>query len=111
MFWYDKDMERVMQHKKREILKELEDTKNRILKELSGVDKITLTRLREIIADYNKIDFNINNKINSVRAEVSDYIAKTSKNVESVRDYVNSASFMNVSYDANSETLTIYKEV
>ena len=63
MFLYDKDMERVMQHKKREVIKELEDCKNRILKELSGVDKITLTRLREIIADYNRIDFNINEKI------------------------------------------------
>lgn len=63
MFWYDKDQERVMQHKKREIIRELEETKNRILKELSGVDKVTLTRLREVLADYNRIDHNINEKI------------------------------------------------
>lgn len=63
MFWYDKDQERVMQHKKREVIRELEETKNRILKELSGVDKVTLTRLREVLADYNRIDHAINEKI------------------------------------------------
>lgn len=74
MFHYDKDMERVMQAKKREILAELEKAKCRILKELSGVDKTTLTRLREIIADYNRIDFNLNERLNNHEARFNEFI-------------------------------------
>lgn len=74
MFVYDKDMERVMQAKKREILAELEKTKCRLLKELSGVDKVTLTRLREIIADYNRIDFNLNERLNAHEERFNKFI-------------------------------------
>lgn len=56
MMYLDKDMERVMQKKKREVINELEAYKNKMLQEMSGVDKITLTRLRHILDDYNRID-------------------------------------------------------
>lgn len=56
MLHYDKDMERAMQFKKREVLQELENAKLRILKELSGVDKLTLTRLREILVKYDTLE-------------------------------------------------------
>ena len=55
MLYYDKDPDRMMQEKKREILQEMEHEKIRILKELSGVDKYTLTRLREIIANFEEM--------------------------------------------------------
>lgn len=59
MMYLDKDMERVMQKKKRDIINELEAYKNKILREMSGVDKLTLTRLRQIINDYNKIEIEL----------------------------------------------------
>lgn len=65
------DMERAMQAKKREILQELEEAKLRILKELSGCDKITLTRLRQVLDDYNKIVHAITEKINAIEQKVT----------------------------------------
>ncbi len=69
MFYYDKDPDRMMNAKKREIIEELHAEKARILQELSGVDKITLTRLRELITNYSRIERDLNtqyNKINSI---------------------------------------------
>lgn len=88
MFWFDKDMERVMQAKKREIMRELEDAKLRILKELSGVDKLTLLRLREIITDYDRMthDFEVNagkykTLFESLKAEVEYKVKILNKSV------------------------------
>ena len=67
MMYLDKDMERVMQKKKRDIINELEAYKNKILWELSGVDKVTLTRLRQIMADYNSIQQNIEENTETFR--------------------------------------------
>lgn len=67
MFYLDKDMERVMQKKKRDVINELEAYKNKILQELSGVDKITLTRLRQILADYNSIQQDIKDNTDTFR--------------------------------------------
>lgn len=66
------DMERAMQAKKREILQELTDAKLRILKELSCVDKTTLTRLRQILDDYNRIEYAITQKINIIEQKVTE---------------------------------------
>lgn len=65
MFRYDKDIERVMQKKKRDIINELTAYGNKILQELSGVDKQTLTRLRQVLNDYNSIQMNIEKSTNT----------------------------------------------
>ena len=74
MFIYDKDIERVMQEKKREILQEMEDAKLRILQELSGVDKLTLTRLREIIANHDRIEHSIEDKFKYLRESFAELV-------------------------------------
>lgn len=86
MFRYDKDMERVMQAKKFEILKELEDCKLRILKELSGVDKATLTKLRSVIADYNNIDYLITTKINNIEMKVNSNVLTVTEGLERIEE-------------------------
>ena len=85
MFWYDKDPHRMMEHKKREIIEELHNEKIKILQELSGVDKITLTRLRELLSDYNRIEHNLNvqyEKINAVLNQNSGAMTAYKKEVE-----------------------------
>lgn len=76
MFLYDKDIERVMQAKKREVLHELEVAKKRILEELSEVDKVTLTRFykmwsefNEIITRLNMVDENVSQQVTDLRAD------------------------------------------
>lgn len=86
MFRYDKDMERVMQAKKFEILKELEDCKLRILKELSGVDKVTLTRLRELLADYNKIEHQITTRITNIETKVNSNLITIEEGLTEIND-------------------------
>ena len=85
MFLYDKDIERVMQAKKREIIGELHEEKIRILKELSGVDKLTLTKLRELIADNKRIENNLDvifNKHNSIINSSGELLDKYEKELE-----------------------------
>lgn len=86
MFLIDKDAERLMQKKKREILTELEEAKIRILQELSGVDKITLTRLRSLIAKYDDIEFNVNNKVENMETLV-----------ESIKNQATKTAFVSLS--------------
>ena len=89
MFIYDKDMERVMQAKKREIIKELHDEKIRILQELSGVDKLTLTKLREAIADNKRVENNLDtifNKHNSIINSSGELLEKYEKELEKLID-------------------------
>lgn len=86
MFRYDKDMERVMQAKKFEILKELEDCKLRILKELSGVDKVTLTRLRELLADYNNIEYQITTRITNIETKVNSNLITIEEGLTEIND-------------------------
>lgn len=69
MFIYDKDVFRAVEAKKREILCEMEREKNRIIKELSGVDHETMTRMRQLLADYNDIDYRNTVKFNNMVAE------------------------------------------
>ena len=100
MFVYDKDMERVMQAKKREILCEMEQTKERILRELSGVDKMTMTRLRQVLDDYNKIEYMITTKINAIEQRVINFTGAYGGNLEEVRTEI---------ADLANEALTIAK--
>lgn len=93
MFFYDKDMERVMQKKKREVLQELEREKNRIIKELSGVDKTTMTRLRQILADYNQIEFMLNKRFEEIEKIIANAEIDTSSandNSQTAMEYASS---------------------
>lgn len=72
MFRYDKDMERVMQKKKRDIINELTAYGNKLLQELSGVDKQTLTRLRQILDDYNRIEIELEAYGESLKPLIND---------------------------------------
>ena len=119
-FLYDpRDMERVMQAKKREILKELEDAKCRILKELSGVDKITLTRLREILADYNRIEFQITQRIDliekSMSVTVTEKINELNATLEETKKLVEElesiSNFENVLIETTEKVNTLEGEV
>lgn len=85
MMYLDKDMERVMQKKKRDVINELEAYKNKILQELSGVDKLTLTRLRQILADYNHIKASIDSsteKFNSVSATLDEKLSRFDEEIQ-----------------------------
>lgn len=52
MFLYEQELSRKLEEKCHELLHTLEEKKDSLLRELSGVDKITLTKLRTIMADY-----------------------------------------------------------
>ena len=67
------EMFHILDMKKREILCELETAKTRILTELSVVDKSTITRLREIIAEYNKTDFEVKLKLQHLENRINTF--------------------------------------
>jgi hypothetical protein len=75
--------------KKNECLKEMSLAKDRILKELSGVDKITLTRLRQVLDDYNNIDYNVNNKVNTIETFTKELNKRSEENVKKFEDSLN----------------------
>lgn len=60
--------------KKQAILYELECAKNKMLKDLSLIDKCTLKKLRDIVCHYEKIEKNITAKINSIEAKINTFI-------------------------------------
>lgn len=56
MFRYDKDMERVMLEKKKEVIKEITDLETSIIKKLSSITHKNHTDMCELLADYNRLD-------------------------------------------------------
>ena len=52
MFLYEKELSRILEEKTHELLHVLEEKAGCLLRELSGVDKVTLTKLRSIMDDY-----------------------------------------------------------
>ena len=74
MFIIDKDMERVMLAKKKEVLHEIETAKKRVLKELYCLKRSIHTDMCEMIADYNRIQFNINKLTEDCKVEVKSAI-------------------------------------
>lgn len=84
MYYYDKDVHRMMTQKKIEILKELDCAKHRILKELSGVDKITLTRLRQILDDYNQIEYDLTQRFTAFENKILLMIKDSGTDGESI---------------------------
>lgn len=88
MMYLDKDMERVMQKKKRDVINELEAYKIKVLTEMSGVDKLTLTRLRELLNKYDDIKANIDNSTNDFNESTLKLNAKLEE-IEAVLNQLN----------------------
>lgn len=65
--------------KKQEILGELEMAKHRIMQELSAVDNCTLAKLREILANYNKVELLITDKLNLFEKKCDSFISYAEK--------------------------------
>lgn len=74
MFWFDKDMERVMLAKKKEVLAQIEDAKKRVLKELYCVKREVHTDFCEMLADYNRIDFALKKLVADLKQEVKECV-------------------------------------
>lgn len=70
MFFYDKDMERMMQLKKQEIMREMEKAKKRILEELNCVKRSVHTDFCNLLADYNRIDFQMKQLLKDYETEI-----------------------------------------
>ncbi len=71
MFFYDKDMERMMQLKKQEIMREMETAKKRILEELNCVKRSVHTDFCDLLADYNRIDFQMKKLLATFKEELA----------------------------------------
>lgn len=71
MFFYDKDMERMMQLKKQEIMREMEVAKKRILEELMCVKRAVHTDFCDLLADYNRIDFQMKQLLATFKEEIA----------------------------------------
>lgn len=74
MFIYDKDMERVMLAKKKEVLSEIEAAKARVLKELYCVKRGVHTDMCEMLADYNRIDFMLKKTVKDCKKQIEDTV-------------------------------------
>ena len=70
MFIYDKDIERVMLAKKKEVLCEIEAAKARVLKELYCIKRGVHTDMCEMLADYNRIDFTLKKTVKDCKAQI-----------------------------------------
>lgn len=79
MFIYDKDMERVMMAKKKEVLQEIETAKLRVLKELYCIKRGIHTDMCEMLADYNRIDFNLKKAIKDAETKLETTVKKFQK--------------------------------
>ena len=99
------DSIRNIELKKLECLKEMSLAKDRILKELSGVDKITLTRLRQVLDDYNTIDYNVNSKISSIETSTKELNKKSEENVKKFSDNIKKINDIELNLNNNYETL------
>ena len=71
MFVFDKDMERVMLAKKKEVLQELEKAKKRILHELYCVKRSVHTDFCEMLADYNRAQQDFQKLADDLKMDVS----------------------------------------
>ena len=94
MFNPTNDSIRDIELKKLECLKEMSDAKDRILKELSGVDKITLTRLRQVLDDYNNIDYNVSNKVTAIETFTNELNKRSEENVKKFEDSLNKIDYL-----------------
>lgn len=72
MFLFDKDMERVMLAKKKEVLNEIEDAKKRVLHELYCIKESVHTDLCAMLADYNRIQFELQKLSDDLKKQMED---------------------------------------
>ena len=70
---------RALTAKKYEILGELELAKAAILREMSSVDKCTLTRLREVLDHYDRLEKSVIEKINTLEVKTNVFISNFEK--------------------------------
>lgn len=84
---FHEDM-RALTAKKYEILGELEMAKAAILREMSTVDKCTLTRLREIIANYEHLEKLVIDRINTFDIKTTAFITQTEKDYSVFADEI-----------------------
>lgn len=75
---------RALTAKKYEILGELELAKAAILCEMSSVDKCTLTRLREILDHYDRLEKSVIEKVNAFELKANTFIGKNDNDFEQV---------------------------
>ena len=71
-----------LEKKKHEIINYLDEYKNKLLLEMSGVDKATLTRLREIIKEFDKIEQQVCARINFLENNQNSFTVESSANYE-----------------------------
>ena len=72
MFRYDKDMERVMMEKKKEILLEMEDVKKRILEELHCVNRSGHESVCKLIAGYNRLQTVLEKSVSDMQKTIEE---------------------------------------
>lgn len=90
MFLYDKDMERVMLAKKKEVLNEIEAAKKRVLEELYCLKRSAHSDLCNVQADYNRIVTMLADTANTVKKEVATYVANYQKMIAETFNSYNS---------------------
>lgn len=71
MFNYDKDMERLMLAKKKEVLQEFETAKKRILRELYCLKRSVHTDMCEMLADHNRINYQLKQIVDEAKIEIN----------------------------------------
>lgn len=81
MLRYDKDRERVMQAKKREVVAELEAQKQDAIKEMYEVLEIIMSKMQGLLADYNHIRLTIDERFEAVLKGSEDAIEETNEKV------------------------------
>lgn len=71
MFIREKELSRKLEEKTHELLHVLEEKKDALLKELSGVDKATLTKLRSIMDDYYNAENQLSAYVQNYKKELT----------------------------------------
>lgn len=71
MYFYEKELSRKLEDKTHELLHLLEEKKDCLLKELSGVDKITLTKLRFLMDDYYNAENRLSEYVQNYKKELT----------------------------------------
>lgn len=66
---------------KQKILYDLECAKNKMLSDLSLIDKCTLTKLRSIAVSYEAVEKRITDKINAIESKINTFIFKQAPEV------------------------------
>ena len=74
-----------MERRAREILRELEETKERLLSELTTVDKDTLSKLRNLVGDYYNAENRLTQMLTDVNIKATEEFADFRISIEKIR--------------------------